>query len=307
MFEYELDLESEFINKYFVKHSHRGTNFHFMKTKAVLTEFLKPKNSNTHKGDFGHIWLLEGHPKYIGASRLAALAALKTGAGLLSILQKRINHHPQDLAEFMKKTAMDLKGQTKLNNILLLGPGLSQEKDHQDWALKIITEHSNKFFAMVLDADGLSLLKSMPHGLKTSPKLVCTPHIKEAALLLKTETNKIIQNPAWAIEQLSLLAQAKNFKITWVLKSSLSLIANDPKDIFVFSGQLPILSTGGSGDVLAGAISGLIPQCSSTIKAALLGLSLQQASGKHFSKTMDRGLLPSELAKSFPSFLKRPE
>lgn len=91
-----------------------------------LNFLLKPLGKSSNKGDFGHVAILEGHTNFIGASRLAARAALRVGAGLVTLLtSKTPSLHPSDLAEFMKKqeNLATLEFFKKIS-CLVVGPGL---------------------------------------------------------------------------------------------------------------------------------------------------------------------------------------
>src|SRR6266536_3588548 len=91
-----------------------------------LNHLLLPIKKTCHKGDFGQVMILEGHPQYQGASRLAAWAALRTGAGSVTLLVNDFYHpHPSDIPEFIKKEIK--KYSLKNISCLIIGPGLGKQ------------------------------------------------------------------------------------------------------------------------------------------------------------------------------------
>lgn len=273
----------------------------------ALTELLLPLNPRSHKGHFGHVLIAEGHPQFAGASRLAALAALRVGAGLVSLLAKdEIFYHPYDRFEFMHLRARDLS-QNHLHKFstLVVGPGLSKEPSQQNFALDILHKAQKTISAIIVDAEALSLLDALKDEDKAST-FICTPHPKEAATLLDCNVEDIEGDRYRAILNLANLAINEKHRVIWILKGSSTLVYQKNAAIFSFRGNAPMLATGGSGDVLAGAIAGLCMQCDSLLAASLTAISLSLAAAHEASLKADRGILPSELADRFPSLLKRP-
>ncbi len=272
----------------------------------AIKELLLPLNPQSHKGNFGHVLVVEGHENFMGASRLVALAALRVGAGLCTLLSKdTIHYHPNDLFEFTKTKYAQLHlAPLKKISSLVIGPGLSQDPSFQAWGLKLLTEMGPRLSTIIIDADGLSLLCELKAG-EIKGSLICTPHPQEAALLLKTSVEEVERDRFLAITKLGQLPVNDHCSIIWILKGSTSLVYQAPNGIFAIEGNAPLLSTGGSGDVLAGAIAGLIPQSSAPLSATLLATTLMVTAARESSLRADRGILPSELAHSFPHLLKR--
>lgn len=282
------------LDQYYIRHANS------------LLELLKPLYKNSHKGNFGHIAIVEGHRNYKGASRLAAKAALKAGAGLVTIITKgEESFHPSDLAEFMKRWHKDANEEFWRHiSTLVLGPGLGSTPEMMSFAQEIISKTNNIVPTLVLDADGLKLLNTQkPLNFEN---LICTPHPKEAANILGVLAEDIEKNRFQAVESLGHLKINNGTNTIWVLKGSTTLVHQSGLGIFAFEGELPILSTGGSGDTLSGAIAGLMPQAISPMAATLLAINLQIQAALEALTQQSRGLLPSELSELFPSLLKRP-
>lgn len=273
----------------------------------ALTELLLPLDLRSHKGHFGHILIVEGHPNFLGASRLAALAAIRSGAGLVSLLSKdEIHFHPQDYFEFMHLSAHHLKADHfKKFNAIVVGPGLSKDPQLQDFALTILKIAMATIPVIVVDAEALALLERL-NDEASSATIICTPHPKEAAMLLGSSAEEVENDRIQAILNLSRLRINQKHSIIWLLKGSSTLLMQKGVGIFYFKGNAPMLATGGSGDVLAGSIASLSTQTHHPLSATLLAISLTLAAAHEASDKADRGFLPSELANTFPSLLKRP-
>lgn len=281
-----------------------ASNF-YTNSQEPLNFLLKPLGKSSNKGDFGHVAILEGHNNFIGASRLAARAALRVGAGLVTLLtSKTPSLHPSDLAEFMKKQE-NLAAPDFFKKIsgLVVGPGLGRESQDLARALLLLNNAAPYTKNIILDADALSLIHDSNLALKSNT-LICTPHPQEAAKLLGVSTEQVEHDRFLAIENLAHL----NFNPTgitiWVLKGATTLIRQDPYGTIALYGDAPILATGGSGDMLAGAIAGLLAQSRSSLGAVVLATSLQICAARRFSKST-KGIFPSELADRFPSLLQR--
>ncbi len=211
--------------------------------------------------------------------------------------------HPQDCFEFMKFTFEELPN--ALNNIdcLVIGPGLSNAAA-LNHAKKVIKTASGQLKSLVLDADGLKLLLDEP-AIFSIEQLICTPHPKEAAHLLGLSTEAVQKDRVKVIEKLAATFNASiPASCVWILKGANTLVRASDDQIFAFDDDLPILSTGGNGDVLAGTIAGLITQCDSSLAACLVAVSLQLEAAALLQKSAWRGILPTEIADQFPYLLK---
>lgn len=274
--------------------------------QCSLKALLKPLRPTSYKGSFGHVAIIEGHRNYKGAARLAAKAALKAGAGLLSIVtEEQQSMHPQDLAEFMK-CSIDEADQHFWSRVdtLVLGPGLSSHQEQLNYARRVCRMALQNVRTLVLDADGLQLL-SAEEPLRCET-LILSPHPGEAARILGNTVQEIEKNRFLAIERLAALRIHEGKNTIWVLKGASTLVHQTGGGIFAFDGSLPLLATGGSGDTLAGAIAGLIAQACSPLAATLLGVQLLINAAFQALRKGSRGVLPSELGDLFPALLKRP-
>lgn len=279
---------------------------YIVNTKKALLEFKPPIKPSSFKNVFGHIMVLKGHEDTEGASILSALSALRSGAGLVTLLStKNDTEHgiltPPELMH--KKYNKDQHDFFDKIDGLVIGPGLSKDKAIQNTAVKIVNQAAKRCKYIVLDADGLDLVKTNSLDLSNC-SVILTPHPKEAAGILNIETSEVVKNrfsAAHALLQIKIL-NAK--EIIWVLKGADTLVFSKDSGYFIFSEDLPILATAGSGDILSGSICSLAIRCESALKGALLAVSLQKEAAKEVSKTISRGMLASELTALFPKLLK---
>lgn len=262
-----------------------------MPTDASLLEatHLPPRARDAHKGDSGHVLAIGGDQGTAGAIRLCGEAALRCGAGLVSIATRSENlfalnsarpelmahavHGPQELQPLLERAT-----------VLAVGPGLGQGAwGHALWLTAL---DSSK--PLVLDADGLNLLSRETRRFTTPA--VLTPHPGEAARLLN-KTIAEIELDRFA----SARALAQRYNAVVVLKGSGSLIANPDGRLDVCTWGNPGMGSGGMGDLLTGVIAALMAQGCCAWDAARMGVGLHARAGDLAARHGERGLLASDL------------
>ena len=251
-------------------------------------ETMPPRNPCAHKGDFGHVLAIGGDHGYSGAIRLAGEAALRVGAGLVSIATQPSQAaflnmgRPELMCHGVENTGQ-LQPLLEKASVILVGPGLGQSK----WAIELFLAAIKAAKTMVIDADGLNLLAHVP---EQSERWVLTPHPGEAARLLGSKSALIQQDRFDAAARI----QAKYGGIV-VLKGAGTLVAG--KDgIGISTTGNPGMASGGMGDVLAGAIAGLLAQGLDLQAAAEQGAYLHgMAADRAVEQGGERGLLASDL------------
>lgn len=242
----------------------------------------------THKGTFGHVLVIGGDLGFSGAVRMAAEAALRVGAGLVSIATRPehaglMNLTRPELMCHGVDTAAQLDVLLDKASVIVVGPGLGQS----DWAKILFAAATTAQKPVVVDADGLNLLAQTP---AVNPGWILTPHPGEAARLLNSTSGQIQQDRFSAVSAL----QAQ-YGGTVVLKGAGTLIASEG-EIAVSTTGNPGMATGGMGDVLTGGIAGLLAQGLSLKQAAQQGVYLHGlAADKAVEKGGERGLLASDL------------
>ncbi|WP_262966041.1 NAD(P)H-hydrate dehydratase [Methylobacter psychrophilus] len=249
---------------------------------------LPRRDRCSHKGHYGHVLVVGGDLGYSGAARLAGEAALRVGAGLVSIAT-RIEHaglmnlgRPELMCHGVEN-AKQLVGLLEKASVIVIGPGLGQS----DWAKELFTATIKAQKLLIIDADGLNLLARLP--VKNSDWIL-TPHPGEAARLLSCSTAEIQQDRFASVSAI----QAKYDGIA-ILKGAGTLIASE-NDCAVSTTGNPGMASGGMGDVLAGVIAGLLAQGLSLKNAAQQGVYHHGlAADLAAEKDGERGLLASDL------------
>lgn len=270
----------------------------------ILAEIPAPDPA-MHKGAAGRVLVLGGSEGLTGAPLLAALGALRAGAGLVSVAC------PAGLADairagFPEVMALPL-GQGRdwtpemLRNLdlssynaLVLGPGLGRSPGA---ARTLQTVLRRKLPPLVLDADGLTLLAQDPEARALLPKnAVVTPHPGEAARLLGLDTAGVQADRAAAVRGL-----ARDLGCVALLKGAGSLIAAPDSPLFLCPLAAPSLAVGGSGDVLSGVIGALLARGLSPLPSTCIGVYWHAFGGVMLdARYPERGCLAREIADILP-------
>lgn len=254
----------------------------------ALAALLPPRRRNAHKGDNGHVLCLGGNHGMGGAVVLAAQAALRSGAGLVSVAT-RPAHVAAALTRCPELMARGCESSDELQplfdraGVVAVGPGLGSD----DWAQALYAQALGWAGPRVLDADALNLLARAPQPL---PGAVLTPHPGEAARLLGCMTADVQSDRFGA-----LAALVERFACTVVLKGAGSLVGSPGQRPVVIAAGNPGMAVGGMGDVLTGVIAALLAQALAPFAAACGGALLHAAAGDAAAGNRPRGLLPTDL------------
>ena len=255
-----------------------------------LPAFFPMRPRDSHKGRNGHVLCIGGDHGSGGAILLAAEAALRSGAGLLSVAT-RAAHVPALLArrpEAMAHAVDDVAQPTPLlarASVIAIGPGLGQA----EWGRTLLEAVLASEAPRVVDADALNLLAASGQALRRGD--VVTPHPGEAARLLGIPASEV-QRDRFAAAQ----ALHERLGCTLVLKGAGSIIASPDRAPTVICAGNPGMAVGGMGDVLTGVIAALLAQGMPAGDAAIAGALLHAAAGDAAAREDgERGLLPSDL------------
>ncbi len=262
-------------------------------TKRLMHDQMMQKRvyrpPSAHKGSAGHVLVVAGGLGMAGAARLCAEAALRCGAGLVSVATHPENANAvlQGRYELMVHGIKDAGALVPLMekaDVVAIGPGLGQ----CDWAkslfVQVLTQGKN--ILKVIDADALNLLAHNPVEIKNA---VLTPHPKEAARLLQNTVADVESNRFYAAKAL-----AHKFRITALLKGPGTLIAHE-QGIHINTSGSEVLASAGMGDVLSGIIASLLAQGLNDRDAACLGAYLHGFAAQQASNQGGKGLLASDL------------
>jgi hydroxyethylthiazole kinase-like uncharacterized protein yjeF len=249
---------------------------------------------DAHKHARGHAMVASGGAGRSGAARLAAGAALRIGAGLATVLSpaSAMAENGAHLTAIMlseAECADDFARAAEAAQALVIGPGFGVEAAH--WTKLSAALNATPRAPLVLDADALSLLAG--RGLKLTPRDVITPHIGEF--------NRLFPDLLAASPSRIEAARAASAQLNCVvlLKGPDSVIAAPDGRAIVNTKGSPFLATAGSGDVLAGAIGGLIAQGADSFSAASAAAWVHGRCGE----VLGPGLIAEDLHKCFPRVL----
>lgn len=262
-------------------------------TERSLRETLKIDTSrsraeDSHKGTYGHVLVVGGSRLMSGAGLMASRAALRIGSGLVTwalpeaLLPNIVGHVPElmvaegSAGSFWRRDSAEtlLKLAEKMD-VLAIGPGLGRFDGDTDWLRELWTKTDAP---LVIDADGLNMLADGGFSAREWGRrehVVLTPHPGEMGRLLGIPTAEL---------QADRIAAARSYAaehgVTLVLKGARTVVASPEGALFVNTTGHPGMSTGGTGDVLTGAISGLIAQGLSPLQAAAFGVYLHGRAGE---------------------------
>jgi NAD(P)H-hydrate epimerase len=230
------------------------------KIRAVL---LKRK-PDTHKGDYGHVFVIAGSLGMTGAAYLAAQAALLSGSGLVTLgIPKSLNNIlSRKLVEVMTRPLPETKQQTlslgafpeiekfikaRKPDVLVIGPGLSQNEGTQKLIRKIVFKTD---LPAVIDADGLNALA----GYKLRGTVI-TPHPAELGRLLGISVKKVQKDRKSVAKR-----AAADYNVITVLKGHNTVVADPGGRVYINKTGNPGMASAGCGDVLTGMIASFIGQ-----------------------------------------------
>ncbi|HSC47885.1 MAG TPA: NAD(P)H-hydrate dehydratase [Gammaproteobacteria bacterium] len=259
-----------------------------MRQSAQREMLLPRRRRDAHKGDFGHLLIVGGDLGMGGAVRLAAEAALRSGAGLVSVATRDAHAAGllAGLPEAMTYGAESPQTLTPLlakASVVAIGPGLGRGA----WGKKLLAKVLASKLPLVMDADALNLLAAQPvkHG-----RWVLTPHPGEAGRLLGSTALKVQQDRYLAVAKL-----AAKYKAVVVLKGAGSLVAEPGGTTSVCTAGNPGMAAAGMGDVLTGVIAAFLAQGMEPGDAARNGVYLHALAGDLAARQGERGLMARDL------------
>jgi hydroxyethylthiazole kinase-like uncharacterized protein yjeF len=278
--------------------------------EAVSLALITPKDvqplvasrlAATHKGTYGHVGVIAGSPGRSGAAVMCARGAIRTGAGLVTVMTDpetaRLVHVGS--VESMTDSANDLEEFLRTKTAVLAGPGLADDDDAYTKTRAMVGSIE---LPLVLDASGLNAFASRaselnPRGL---PRVI-TPHPGELARLLGSNTRAINADRVTAVRE---AASVTNCVV--VLKGHQTLVGEPDGHVYVNPTGNPGMATGGMGDVLSGIIAALLARDADPLDAACAGVYLHGLAGDILAEELgDTGLLATELADRIPLAIQR--
>ena len=258
--------------------------------RDALQRWLKPRRADSHKGAYGHVLCIGGDVGNGGAIMLCCEAALRSGAGLVSVATRPshvsplLARRPEAMVVGIEQTSA-VDDLIKAANVIAIGPGLGT----QTWGRELLDAALGAGKPLVIDADGLNLLAGSDTQLPVDT--ILTPHPGEAARLLGIDT-RAVQVDRYA----AAAALAQRFGSVVVLKGAGTIVAAPGQTPCVIDAGNPGMAVGGMGDLLTGVIAALRAQGMGAFDAACCGALLHAVAGDVAAQDSgERGLLPSDL------------
>ena len=272
------------------------------------------RSIDSHKGLYGHALIVAGSLGKSGAAVMAAYAALRAGAGLVTVatpgpvLPVVASAHPEIMTEPLAATSQGTAAMENLargrfesiaenKDVLALGPGLGLHPETQEFIRKVVLQTE---LPLILDADGLNAFAGNADVLRArkSKFLAITPHPGEMARLLMSSTKDVQQDRVKTAQD-----AARRWNAHVILKGSHTIIAAPDGQIFVNTSGNGGLAKGGSGDILTGVLAALTAQFKTAdwTRVLALGVYLHGKAAEFAAKNTDEsGLLATEVAATIP-------
>jgi ADP-dependent NAD(P)H-hydrate dehydratase / NAD(P)H-hydrate epimerase len=261
-----------------------GPRIHLL-TRAGMRELITPRAADSHKGDFGRVLIVAGSRGKTGAAHLAAIGALRSGAGLVTVATPACcqpvlaSMAPEYMTETIDEALDGLEGSGVdrvlewARDVVAVGPGLGQGSSTRTFVRELIDRATTP---LIVDADGLNAFIEDPDRLtgREGRDLIITPHPGEMARLVGMSTDEV---------QASRVEIARNFAVAHhvyvVLKGHRTLVATPDEKVFINPTGNAGMATGGTGDVLTGMIAAWLAQLLDAEAACKLAVYLHGMAG----------------------------
>jgi hydroxyethylthiazole kinase-like uncharacterized protein yjeF len=284
---------------------------------SEMKELLPQRSPFANKGTFGKALIVAGSVNYIGAAYLACSGAMRTGAGLVtlatarslqSVLASKLNETtylplPEIEEGIISPQAVDIIINELGNyDVLLIGPGMGQREPAVEFMRSLFDMLAEAKLKIILDADALNTLSAIPEWWQRfTYDAILTPHPGEMARLTGKRIDAIQRDRLGTARE-----AAQKWQKIVVLKGAYTVIAAPDGRLAVSPFANAGLASAGTGDVLAGAITGLAAQGLSLFDAACLGVYLHGLAGEMVKDTLgDAGMLASDLLPALPLAIKK--
>jgi NAD(P)H-hydrate epimerase len=289
--------------------------------KAILCTDPQPceylqlrKNPQAHKGTFGHLLIVGGSPGKTGAPAMAAVAASRIGAGLVTVgVPASLNHIlevklTEEMTEPLPETIPGYLGEPSVERVLalaagkqclVLGPGMSTNDGASELVKKVLEDYTGW---VLIDADGLNALAPNMSALNSSEaRIVLTPHPGEMARLTGTTAKHVQQDRVELTRK-----TAVEYGVWIVLKGARTLTADPHGSIYVNTTGNPWMASGGQGDALSGILGGLLVQGIPPEEALPFGVYLHGlAADRIVERSGPRPVVATDVIAEIPSVLTK--
>ncbi len=258
---------------------------------SEIKRALPRRPRGAHKGNFGRVLIVGSGSGMPGAVRLSGEACLRVGAGLVTVAVAPENvpaisaGRPELIC--LQLTAADVLAESiEKAEVIAIGPGLGRTH----WAREALNAVLKSDKPLVVDADALNLIAEA--GTRPRDNWILTPHPGEAGRLLDISTEEIQADRLAALDRL-----VKRYGGVVVLKGAGTLVGTEGSTPALCERGNPGMASAGTGDVLTGAIAGILAQCRDNWLAARVGVLVHAMAGDAAARTGERGLLASDVAR----------
>ncbi|HEY3174653.1 MAG TPA: NAD(P)H-hydrate dehydratase [Candidatus Polarisedimenticolia bacterium] len=261
--------------------------------ESEMSSLAPVRAPDSHKGDYGRILIIGGSRGKSGAAAMAAHAALRSGAGLVTVATSisaqpvLAGHVIEMMTEGLPETpggslsraaAPHLRELMRSSDVLAVGPGITALEETAALVREILAGTS---LPVVLDADGINAYAGRAGEMKGDARvLILTPHPGEMARLLSRPGSTPVTAAQVQADRVGVArAFAREHSCYLVLKGHRTVVAEPSGQVWINSSGNPGMATGGSGDVLTGVLAGLLGQGLSPLEASLLGVYVHGLAG----------------------------
>ncbi|MCM8786334.1 MAG: NAD(P)H-hydrate dehydratase [Candidatus Omnitrophica bacterium] len=275
-------------------------------------KFLKDRKKDSHKGDYGHLFIIGGSPGLTGAVCLSGISALRTGCGLVTIgIPETLNQIieikltevmslplPETEDHYFSLDAYDkaIEFIEKKADSVLIGPGISLHPETKKFVKKIIPEIKKP---LIIDADALKIISENLEILNSVEKPILTPHPGEMSFLTKFKIEEIQKNRVEVAKSF-----AKKYNVILILKGYRTVVTDGENTYINLTGN-PGMATAGTGDVLAGIIGGILSQGEDKFISAKYGVFIHGLAGDLAKKEKGEiSLIASDIIEKIPDVFK---
>lgn len=276
-------------------------------THQDVLNILPDRKTDSHKGDYGKVLLLCGSRGFTGAAALAAMGALRSGAGLVylgvpesiyaieavKLTEAIVFPLPEEDGKLSAKAIPEIRKHLKGMDAVLIGCGLGISTGTMAVLDAVLQEFKGP---VVVDADGISMLATCPELVKErqSPT-VLTPHEGEFRRLDIAVEEERLTGAMIAAKELGCI----------ILRKGHGTVITDGKDYYINPTGNPGMAVGGSGDVLAGILVSLLGQGIAPLQATACAAWLHGAAGDRSAEKLGQyGMLPTDMLQELPYLMK---
>jgi hydroxyethylthiazole kinase-like uncharacterized protein yjeF len=305
-----LESAKEYVGELIVKEIGLPEEFEKFAGPGDVLLVVKPRPSESHKGDFGRLLVIGGSETFSGAPAFVALAALRTGVDLAYVAAPEKTAYaissmsPDLIAVKLDGTHLNLgniaalKAYIETVDAVVLGPGLGLHVETREAVKAVVEAAESAAKPLLLDADGLKAFAGFKR--KLNVPLVLTPHAGEYAILTGRKLPEDLKERVSEVQR-----TAAELGAVVLLKGPVDIVSNEKHFKLNFTGN-PGMTVGGTGDVLSGIVGAFLSQKADPFEAAAAGAFVNGAAGDFVSEEKGYHMVATDLIQWIPRVLNDP-